>query len=48
MTHLASQGTEDVKFHSLFTDEGHKTADGHPTTWQAVQTWETLLGFFDE
>ncbi|THH21320.1 hypothetical protein EW146_g185 [Bondarzewia mesenterica] len=43
-----NRGTEDVKFHSLFTDEGHKDADGHPTTWQAVQTAETPLEFFNE
>ena len=44
----AFQGTEDVKFHSLFTDEGHKDADGHPTTWQAIQIAETPLEFFNE
>lgn len=43
-----NRGTEDVKFHSLFTDEGHKDADGHPTTWQAIQIAETPLEFFNE
>ncbi|KAK0504796.1 hypothetical protein EDD18DRAFT_1456262 [Armillaria luteobubalina] len=40
--------TDDVIFHSLFTDEGNKDPDGHPTTWRAVQTKETKLEFFNE
>ncbi|KAF5393423.1 hypothetical protein D9757_000773 [Collybiopsis confluens] len=43
-----NRGTEDVKFHSIFTDEGNKTADGQPTTWRAVQTKDTPLEFFNE
>jgi hypothetical protein len=43
-----NRGNEDVKFHSIFTDEGKKNADGHPTTWRAVQTKETPLEFFNE
>jgi len=42
------QGAEDVIYHSLFTDEGHKDADGHPTTWNAVLTEDVPLEFFDE
>ncbi|KAI0051914.1 hypothetical protein FA95DRAFT_1484390, partial [Auriscalpium vulgare] len=43
-----NRGTEDVVFHSIFTDEGHRNADGHPTTWRAIQTAETPLTFFNE
>ncbi|KAI0321175.1 hypothetical protein OF83DRAFT_1051701, partial [Amylostereum chailletii] len=43
-----NRGTADVTFHSLFTDEGNKDADGHPTTWQAIQTSDTPLVFFNE
>ncbi|CUA76858.1 hypothetical protein RSOLAG22IIIB_02334 [Rhizoctonia solani] len=42
------QGTEDVIFHSLFTDEGNRDADGRPTTFRAIQTRETPLEFFNE
>ena len=42
------QGDEDVRFHSLFTDEGNRDADGHPTTWRAIQTISTPLEFFNE
>lgn len=42
------QGTEDATFHSIFTDEGNRDKDGHPTTWQAVQTVDTPLVFFNE
>ncbi|GLB37624.1 hypothetical protein LshimejAT787_0406750 [Lyophyllum shimeji] len=34
-----NRGTEDVLFHSLFTDE---------TTWRAIQTKDTPLEFFNE
>ncbi|GAW04298.1 hypothetical protein LENED_006079 [Lentinula edodes] len=43
-----NRGTEDVKFHSIFTDEGNKNADGQATTWRAVQTKDTPLEFFNE
>jgi len=43
-----NRGVEDVKFHSLFTDEGDRDADGHPTTWRAIQTLDTPLEFFNE
>ncbi|KAA1476026.1 hypothetical protein DENSPDRAFT_842905 [Dentipellis sp. KUC8613] len=43
-----NRGTADVVFHSLFTDEGNKDADGHPTTWQALQTADAPLEFFNE
>lgn len=42
------QGTEDVTFHSILTDEGNRDEDGHPTTWQAIQTADTPLAFFNE
>ncbi|KAF8639527.1 hypothetical protein AX17_001432 [Amanita inopinata Kibby_2008] len=42
------QGNKDVIFHSLFTEEGDRDADGHPTTWRAIQTAETPLVFFNE
>ncbi|KAG6920283.1 hypothetical protein DXG01_005052 [Tephrocybe rancida] len=40
-----NRGTEDVRFHSLFTDEGHS---GGESTWRAIQTSETPLEFFNE
>ncbi|KAG7446308.1 uncharacterized protein BT62DRAFT_993972 [Guyanagaster necrorhizus] len=40
--------TDDVRFHSLFTDEGNKNADGQATTWRAIQTKDTALEFFNE
>jgi hypothetical protein len=43
-----NKGVEDVKFHSLFTDEGNRDEDGHPTTWRAIQNLDTPLGFFNE
>ncbi|KIP10889.1 hypothetical protein PHLGIDRAFT_100464 [Phlebiopsis gigantea 11061_1 CR5-6] len=43
-----NRGTEDVRFHSIWTDEGHPDADGRPTTWRAIQTEDTPLEFFNE
>ncbi|EPQ57384.1 hypothetical protein GLOTRDRAFT_137719 [Gloeophyllum trabeum ATCC 11539] len=43
-----NRGTEDVIFHSLWTDEGNKDADGHPRSWRAVQTAQIPLEFFNE
>ncbi|KAF9454018.1 hypothetical protein P691DRAFT_790424 [Macrolepiota fuliginosa MF-IS2] len=43
-----NRGSEDVKFHSIWTDEGTRGADGRPTTWRAVQTKDTPLEFFNE
>ncbi|KAF8348346.1 hypothetical protein F5887DRAFT_643089 [Amanita rubescens] len=43
-----NKGDEDVRFHSLFTDEGNRDVDGHPTTWRAIQTSGTPLEFFNE
>jgi len=43
-----NRGIDDVKFHSLFTDEGGKDHDGHPTIWRAIQTEGTPLKFFNE
>lgn len=42
------QGTEDVLFHSLFTDEGNRDPEGRPTTWRAIQTNDVPLEFFNE
>ncbi|KDQ53455.1 hypothetical protein JAAARDRAFT_39139 [Jaapia argillacea MUCL 33604] len=43
-----NRGIDDIKFHSLFTDEGNRNAEGHPTTWRAIQTIDTPLEFFNE
>jgi len=43
-----NRGTEDVKFHSIWTDEGNRDASGKPTTWRAIQTADTPLEFFNE
>ncbi|RPD60053.1 hypothetical protein L226DRAFT_534996 [Lentinus tigrinus ALCF2SS1-7] len=43
-----NRGTEDVVFHSLWTDEGNRDADGRPTTWRAIQNRDTPLEFFNE
>ncbi|KAJ8509074.1 hypothetical protein ONZ45_g8721 [Pleurotus djamor] len=43
-----NRGTEDIIFHSLFTDEGNHDADGRPTTWRAIQTRDFPLEFFHE
>lgn len=42
------QGTEDVLFHSLLTEEGDRDAEGKPTTFRAIQTREISLEFFNE
>ncbi|KAF9051127.1 hypothetical protein BDZ89DRAFT_1005741 [Hymenopellis radicata] len=41
-------GPEDVKFHSIFTEEGHKNEAGNPTTWNAIHTLDKPLEFFNE
>ncbi|KAF8578701.1 hypothetical protein K439DRAFT_1621102 [Ramaria rubella] len=41
-------GTQDVVFHSIFTDEGNRDSDGHPRTWRALQNRDTPLNFFNE
>ncbi|TFK68658.1 hypothetical protein BDN72DRAFT_820877 [Pluteus cervinus] len=43
-----NRGTEDVCFHSIFTDEGNRDAEGRATTWRAIQTRDTPLEFFNE
>ncbi|KAF8628861.1 hypothetical protein AX15_003654 [Amanita polypyramis BW_CC] len=43
-----NKGDEDVMFHSLFTEEGDRNADGHPTTWRAIHTLDKPLEFFNE
>ena len=48
LTRKPYQGTEDIIFHSIFTDEGNRDEDGRPTTWQAIQTIVTPLTFFNE
>jgi len=43
-----NRGTDDVLFHSILTEEGNRNADGHPTTWRAIQTRDATLEFFNE
>ncbi|EKM80711.1 hypothetical protein AGABI1DRAFT_112458 [Agaricus bisporus var. burnettii JB137-S8] len=43
-----NHGTGDVKFHSILTVEGNRNAEGHPTTWRAIQTRDAPLEFFNE
>jgi len=43
-----NKGEDDVIFHSLFTDEGHRNADGQPQSWDAIQWEKTPLKFFNE
>lgn len=43
-----NKGNEDVMFHSLFTDEAERDADGRPTKWRAIQTADVPLEFFNE
>jgi len=40
--------THQVLFHSIYTAELDKTADGHPTGWRAIQLSDTPLEFFNE
>jgi len=42
------RGTEDVMFHSIFTDEGKRSEDGHAERYQAIQSKDTPLDFFNE
>lgn len=42
------QGTEDVIFHSLFTDEGKRGEDGRAEHYQAIQSKDKPLDFFNE
>jgi len=44
-----NRGTEDVIFHSLWTNEiRDNPEDDRPTRWEAIQTKETKLEFFNE
>ncbi|KAG1716415.1 hypothetical protein ID866_767 [Astraeus odoratus] len=43
-----NRGADDVRFHSLFTMEGRRDADGHPHLWRAIQTKDEPLEFFNE
>lgn len=43
-----NQGEEDVMFHSIFTMEGKRDADGHPHLWRAIQVKDEPLEFFNE
>ncbi|KAL4074178.1 hypothetical protein J3A83DRAFT_2691012 [Scleroderma citrinum] len=43
-----NKGEEDVMFHSIFTKEGERDADGHPHLWRAIQTRDEPLEFFNE
>ncbi|KAI6121473.1 hypothetical protein F5141DRAFT_1186693 [Pisolithus sp. B1] len=42
------KGEEDVMFHSIFTMEGKRDADGHPHLWRAIQVKAEPLEFFNE
>ncbi|KAF7981885.1 hypothetical protein HWV62_31461 [Athelia sp. TMB] len=41
-------GKDDIRFHSIFTNEGDKDELERPQSWQAVQTEATPLEFFNE
>ncbi|KAK7053474.1 hypothetical protein VNI00_004100 [Paramarasmius palmivorus] len=43
-----NRGTEDIIFHSIFTDEGTRDEDGQASVYRAVQTKERELEFFHE
>lgn len=43
-----NRGAEDVRFHSLFTDEIRKDADTPPNDFRAIQTKDKPLEFFNE
>jgi len=43
-----NQGTEDVRFHSIWTDERRLPGEDQPSRWKAIQTKDTPLEFFNE
>jgi hypothetical protein len=43
-----NRGTEDVRFHSLFTEEIRKDEETPPTGYRAIQTRDKPLEFFNE
>ncbi|KZV82590.1 hypothetical protein EXIGLDRAFT_684666 [Exidia glandulosa HHB12029] len=43
-----NRGTEDISFHSLFTDEGPVEKNDRHTRWNAIQKLDTPLEFFNE
>jgi len=43
-----NRGDQDVMFHSIWTAEGNRNADGQPTSWNAIQDHDTPLEFFNE
>ncbi|KAH9485176.1 hypothetical protein JR316_0002083 [Psilocybe cubensis] len=43
-----NRGSEDVIFHSLFTDEIREEVGGSPIGYQAIQTRDKPLEFFNE
>lgn len=43
-----NKGEGDVMFHSIFTMEGKRDADGHPHLWRAIQVKAEPLEFFNE
>ena len=47
MTRLA-QGSEDVRFHSIFTEEIRPDEESPPTGYCAIQTLDKPLEFFNE
>lgn len=48
LSFLNLQGTDDVMFHSILTEEGNRNENGQPTTWRAIQNEDTPLQFFNE
>jgi len=44
----ANRGTDDVIFHSLFTEEVRPNLESPPTAWRAVHTEDKPLEFFNE
>ena len=47
LTRLA-QGSEDVRFHSIFTEEIRKDEETLPVGYCAIQTLDKPLEFFNE
>ncbi|KAF8520462.1 hypothetical protein BU17DRAFT_75686 [Hysterangium stoloniferum] len=43
-----NRGTQDIMFHSIFTDEGARDPAGHASTYRALQTRDRPLEFFNE
>ncbi|KAG8895409.1 hypothetical protein FRC01_012387 [Tulasnella sp. 417] len=46
--HPAGTGSKNWTFHSIWTDEGTRDADGKASTYNAIQWEDTPLEFFNE